>query len=162
MWHLEKGRRTGSSPVAGFRRLLMQMGRCRDRESGVWHEASELSAVVTREKDAGRRIIDAAVSSRRQGSGAEIDGVSGSQCAVASSISLDGGEFDYFGPFLCFVCNEFTEVAGRACKRLSAKISKEGFHSRVGKAGINFLVEPINDCGRRIVGAPTPHQGLAS
>src|SRR5262245_24776962 len=67
----------------------------------------------------------------------------------AASLRLDAAEFDDLGPLFGFVGDQLGEVSGRARKRRAAELSETGLDRGIGKAGIGFLVELVDDLNRR-------------
>src|ERR1700726_1950221 len=68
------------------------------------------------------------------------------------SLRLDVRELDHLGPFLGFVGNELAEIGWRAGKCHGAEIGKPLLQRGIGKAGIDLLVEPVDDVGWRVLG----------
>src|SRR5436853_3578796 len=57
---------------------------------------------------------------------------------------------DHLGPLLGFVGHELSEVGRRTSKRRTAEVGKPIPDPGIGNAGIDFLVELINDLSRRL------------
>src|SRR5262249_47408313 len=66
-----------------------------------------------------------------------------------ASLRLDAAEFDHLGPLFGFVGDQLGQVSGRARKRRAAELSETGLDRGIGESGIDFLVEPVDDLGRR-------------
>src|SRR5204862_933328 len=60
--------------------------------------------------------------------------------ALAGSFGPRTGEFNHAGPFLGFVGDQLTEIAGRARKHFAANINKSRLHLDISKSGVNFSV----------------------
>src|SRR5712671_961055 len=71
---------------------------------------------------------------------------------IAASVRFCTGELDHLPPLLGFVGDELSEVAGRARKYRAAEIGKPRFHFGVGKSGVDFFVEPLDDFGGGALG----------
>jgi hypothetical protein len=71
-------------------------------------------------------------------------------------------ELHHLGPLLGFICDEFTEVGGRARKRREAQFRKPRRYLGVGERGIDLLVELVDDLDGVFLGTPTPSHTLAS
>src|SRR5262249_7455765 len=67
------------------------------------------------------------------------------------SFRLDVGRADHFGPFLGFLSYELAEVRRRERQRDAAKVGKAGLDLMIGESGVDLLVEPLDDLGRRAV-----------
>ena len=52
--------------------------------------------------------------------------------------------------------------AGEPRKRRAAQVGKPRLQLGIGETGIDLLIELVDDLGRRVLGAPTPNQLLAS
>src|SRR5262245_50079965 len=70
----------------------------------------------------------------------------------SASLRLDVEGPDHLGPLLGFVGDQRTKVGGRARKRRAAEVSEPRFDRGIGQAGVDVLVEPIRDLGRRVLG----------
>src|SRR5262245_30662315 len=68
----------------------------------------------------------------------------------AKSLRLDAGELHDLRPFLGFLSDELGKVGGRAPKRHAAQLGKSCLQLRIGEAGVDFLVELVDDLGRRV------------
>src|SRR5215469_14648557 len=73
------------------------------------------------------------------------------------SLRLDIRELNYLPKLLDFTGNEFAELGGRVCKSLPALIGKARFEFRVGKGGIDFVIEFFDDLSRRVFGRTKPN-----
>src|SRR5262249_42540394 len=63
----------------------------------------------------------------------------------------DGRELHPLIPFFGLIDDEFSKIRWRVRKRSAAKIDKLRLHLRVGKGGIDFRVEPVDDFGRGVL-----------
>ena len=61
------------------------------------------------------------------------------------SLRLDIRGLDHLGPLLGFVSDEFAEIGGRAHKYCAAQVGEPRLEFGIGKARVDFLVEPIDD-----------------
>src|SRR5947207_11974522 len=80
------------------------------------------------------------------------NGIYGTSGDHQSLDRLDGRELHHLGPLLGFVGDELAEVAGRAWKYRTAEVGETRRQLGIGKAGIDFFVEPVDDFGRRVLG----------
>src|ERR1700683_4281354 len=64
------------------------------------------------------------------------------------SLRLDVRRLDHFGPFLGFIGNELAEIGRRAGKWHGAQSGKARRQRGMGEAGIDLLVELVDDVGR--------------
>src|SRR4029453_6262014 len=71
---------------------------------------------------------------------------------TAVSVRLDVGRPDHLGPLLGFVGDELAEIGGRADKRRASKVGKPRLHLGIGEAGVDLLVELVDDLRRRVLG----------
>src|SRR5437899_1896025 len=81
--------------------------------------------------------------------------MSSSECVPrlkCASIYLCAGELHHLGPFFSFVCDEPSEVARRACKRFNTNVGKPCLDLGIGKTGVDFRVEPIDNLHGRVLG----------
>src|SRR5438093_7685737 len=69
---------------------------------------------------------------------------------IARSFRLDAGKLDDLGPLFGFVGDELFEVRRRAGEHRAAEISEPRLHPRIGEAGVDLLVELLDDLGRRV------------
>jgi hypothetical protein len=74
----------------------------------------------------------------------------------AGSFRFDIGCSDHLGPLLGFIRDELAELGRRHRHRDVAEVGKPDLHSRIGKGGSNFLVEPLDDFGRSVLGCADP------
>src|ERR1051325_2126939 len=65
---------------------------------------------------------------------------------------LDVGCPYYLAPLLGFVGNELSDLGRRAGEHGAPKIAKLRPDLGIGEAGIDFLVELVDDLGRRVLG----------
>ena len=70
----------------------------------------------------------------------------------AVSLRLDAGEFDHLGPLFDFFANEGSEIGRRAREDHAAKVGKLSLQLGIGKTGIDFLVERVDDLAGRFPG----------
>src|SRR6516162_6897595 len=68
--------------------------------------------------------------------------------AFAASVRLDACEPHHLAPLLGFVGDQLAEVSGRTRKHRAAEVSKPRFHVEIGEAGVDLLVELVDDLGR--------------
>src|SRR5262245_62052175 len=61
------------------------------------------------------------------------------------------GRPDYLRPLLGFVSDEFAEIGGRAHKYCAAQVGEPRLEFGIGKARVDFLVEPVDDFSRRVL-----------
>src|SRR5258707_2593371 len=71
-------------------------------------------------------------------------------CNAKDSFRLDVGCPNDLGPFLGFIDDELAEIGGRARKYRAAGFSKALLQLGIGQAGVDFLVELVNDRRRRV------------
>src|SRR5262249_61879545 len=57
------------------------------------------------------------------------------------------GEFDHLGPLLSLAGEKLGEIGGRARQRRATQLGNPRLHSGVGKGGVEFLIEPLNNGG---------------
>ena len=69
---------------------------------------------------------------------------------VPGSVRLDVGRPDHLGPLLGFVDDELAEVGGRAREHRTTRVGKPRLHLGIGEAGIDLLVELVDDLGGRV------------
>jgi hypothetical protein len=67
----------------------------------------------------------------------------------AASVGLDVGGPDHLAPFLGFVGDQPAKVGGREREHVATQVGKPRLDLGVGEAGIDFLVEPVDDLGGR-------------
>src|SRR5260370_39847915 len=81
-----------------------------------------------------------------------------SPCQAESSrailLWLGSGELDHLGPLRGFFENKLPEVGGRAREHCRSQVGKPRLDCRVGEAGIDLPVEPVDNLGRRVLGPP--------
>src|SRR5580700_10710081 len=65
------------------------------------------------------------------------------------SLRLDVRELDHLGPFLGFVGNELAEIGRRASEWHGAQSGKPRLQCGIGEAGIDLLVELVDDVDGR-------------
>src|SRR6202023_957522 len=75
------------------------------------------------------------------------------------SFRLDVRELDHLGPFLGFIGNELAEIGRRAGKWHGAQSGKPLLQGGIGEAGIDLLVELVDDVGRRVPGSAYAVEG---
>src|SRR5262249_61541618 len=68
------------------------------------------------------------------------------------SVWLDVCLSHHLAPLLGFVGDELTEIGGRADKRRASKVSKPRPDLGIGEAGVDLLVELVDDLRRRVLG----------
>src|SRR5262249_7325974 len=68
------------------------------------------------------------------------------------SLGLDVGRPDHLAPLLGVVGDELSEIDGRADKRRASKVGKPRLHLGIGEAGVDLLVELVDDLRRRVLG----------
>src|SRR5713226_1956515 len=64
-------------------------------------------------------------------------------------LDFNAGELDDLTPLLDFFGDEPAEVGRRAGKRRAAELSNPRLRPRIGKSGVELLVEPFDDLARR-------------
>ena len=67
------------------------------------------------------------------------------------SLRLDVGRPDHLAPLLGFVGDELAEVGGRARKRRAAEVGEPRLDLGIGEAGVDLLVELVDDLGGRVL-----------
>src|SRR5262249_56776561 len=72
--------------------------------------------------------------------------------ATLGSFGFDVGRPDYLGPLLDFFGNEGPEIGRRAGEDHAAKVGKVSPQLGIGQAGIDFLVERVDDLARGFPG----------
>src|SRR5262249_18151287 len=72
------------------------------------------------------------------------------------SLWLDARELHHLAPLLGFVGDEFAEVGGRACKHSAPEVDKPCPNLGVGEAGVDLLIELVDDLDRRPGGCSDP------
>src|SRR5215510_13546540 len=77
----------------------------------------------------------------------------------APSLRLDVGRPDYLGPLVGFGGDEFAEIGGRSRQRRTTQIDKARFHLGIGEAGVDLLVELVDDLDGRVPGCADPVPG---
>ena len=70
----------------------------------------------------------------------------------ALSLRLDVGRPDHLRPLFLVIYDESREVGRRAWKHRPAKIGKSCLDLGISEGGIDFLVELVDDFGRRVLG----------
>ena len=73
-------------------------------------------------------------------------------------LGLDARELDHFRPLFRIFANELAEIGGRAGKGGAAKTHKSFLEHGVNKNGVDLLVEPVDDFGRRVLGGADAHE----
>src|SRR5262249_54775496 len=68
------------------------------------------------------------------------------------SLGLDVREFDDLAPLFRFIGDVFSEVSGRPWEHRATRVSKPRFHLRIGKRGVDLLVELGGDLGGSVPG----------
>jgi hypothetical protein len=68
------------------------------------------------------------------------------------SLRLDVGRSDHLRPLFGVVCDELPEGGRRQRQRDAAEIEEPLLHLGIGEAGIDLLVELIDDLSRRALG----------
>src|SRR5277367_4434055 len=74
------------------------------------------------------------------------------ECRCSSrpgSIRFDAGELDHFSPFLGFGGDELLAFGRRHGHWYDAEVGKSCLEPRIGKNGIDLLIEQIGDLGGR-------------
>src|SRR5262245_31841671 len=71
---------------------------------------------------------------------------------VRGSVRLRTREFHYLCPLLGFVSDELAEFGERHRHRHAAQISEPRLDRGIGEAGVNCLVELVDDLGGRVLG----------
>ena len=64
---------------------------------------------------------------------------------------LEAGELDHLSPLLAFLCDELSEVSGRAGKYLTTEFGHPCLHRRIGEGPVDLPVKPFDDLGRGAV-----------
>src|SRR5262249_8056293 len=75
------------------------------------------------------------------------------------SLRLGARGLDHFAPFLNLLREELAEVSGGAWKHRAAQVGEVRPHLRIGKGGVNFLIEHVNDFSGSIFGNAKPIGG---
>src|SRR5262249_5127797 len=70
------------------------------------------------------------------------------ECYLAWSLRLDVGGSDHLGPLLGFAGDEHAEIAWRATEDNAAEVRELSPQLGIGEAGIDLLVEHVDDVGR--------------
>src|SRR5215831_7148456 len=68
------------------------------------------------------------------------------------SIRFDAQELHDLTPFLGFVGDELGEVRGRGREHGTTEVGKPRLHLGIGEAGVDLLVELVDDLRRRVLG----------
>src|SRR6266581_2836423 len=68
------------------------------------------------------------------------------------SLRFNAGCPNYLRPLFLVIYDEFPEIGRRAGKHRAAKIGKPRLHLGIGERRIDFLVELVDDLGRRVLG----------
>src|SRR6516164_9361717 len=68
------------------------------------------------------------------------------------SLRLDVRELDHLGPFLGFVSNQLAKIDWRARERRAAEVGDARLERGIVEAGVDLLVELVDDLGRRLIG----------
>src|SRR5262249_50913566 len=76
--------------------------------------------------------------------------------AFPASVRLDAGELDHLAPLLGFLSDQLAEVSGRTRKHRATEVSEPRFDVGIGEAGIDLLVELVDDFGGRVFGRADP------
>jgi hypothetical protein len=66
-----------------------------------------------------------------------------------STSGTSAGELDHLGPFFGFVGDELTEFRRRAGHDRAAHVGEEFVHLGLDQGGVDLLVQPVDDRGRR-------------
>src|SRR5262245_36520215 len=79
-----------------------------------------------------------------------------------SLFGLNARGLDYLAPLLGFFSDERAEGSGRALKGSAAQFGDPCLQFRIEDAGVYFVVELVDDCGRRVLrhANPIPDAGL--
>jgi hypothetical protein len=72
--------------------------------------------------------------------------------ALSGSLRFDARDLDHLGPFRGFVGDELSEIGGRAHERRAAKLGEPRLDLGIGEASVDFMVQPADDLGRRVLG----------
>src|SRR5215831_13019332 len=64
-------------------------------------------------------------------------------------LNFSAGELDHLAPLLDFFSDEPVEVGRRAGKRRATEFGNPCLRPRIGKSGVELLVEPFHDLDRR-------------
>src|SRR5262249_47594089 len=87
-----------------------------------------------------------------------LGGVSPLYCQrSAASIRLSPPELDHFAPLLGFLSDQLAEVSGRTRKHRATEVSEPRFHVGIGEAGIDLLVELVDDFDGRVFWRADPY-----
>jgi hypothetical protein len=78
-----------------------------------------------------------------------------------ASVRLDVEGPDPLGPLLGFLGDELAEVGRRTLKDRCAQVGKSCLDLGIGEGGIDFVVELVDDLGRRVLGNADTCQPLA-
>src|SRR5215831_13164898 len=68
------------------------------------------------------------------------------------SLRLDVGRPDHLAPLLGVVRDDLDEIGGRADKRCASEVSQPRLDFGIGEAGVNCLIELVNNLRRRVLG----------
>src|SRR5262245_65896347 len=71
---------------------------------------------------------------------------------LPASVCLYVSKFDHLAPLLGFVGDELAEIGGRADERRAAEFGEPRLDLGMREAGVDLMVEPSNDLGRRVLG----------
>src|SRR5215467_7116502 len=69
-----------------------------------------------------------------------------------TSFRLDVGATDHLAPFLGFLRDKRTEVGRRSVKHGAVQFDEPSLDVVIGKAGVELLVEFLDDLRRRVLG----------
>src|SRR5262249_1897688 len=75
---------------------------------------------------------------------------------VRRSVDFRARKLDHLGPLLCICGDECAELGGRAFKHRVAEEGDARLHLGIGEAGIDRLVELVDDLGGCIPGRADP------
>src|SRR5262249_40448561 len=76
-----------------------------------------------------------------------------------TALNPDVCRADYLGPLLGFLGNEFAEVGRRERKLSATFVGEPRPYLEIGERGVDFLVEPIDDLGGRVLGRADAEPG---
>src|SRR3979411_2338371 len=71
---------------------------------------------------------------------------------IRRSLRLRPGKLDHLAPLLGFRGDELAAVGWRARKRGGAEVGELRLQLGIGKAGVDLLVEPVDDLDGRVAG----------
>src|SRR5262245_24579798 len=103
---------------------------------------------------AAARSVDLSTAAQLNGSWPHYGRWFGSQSygMPAGSLWLDARKLDHLGPLLGFVSDELSEFGRRHRHRHAPKVGEPRLDRGIGEAGVNCLVELVDDLGGCVLG----------